>query len=170
MRGMSSGNGLVENGLVLNGCRSLSKICAPLANELQRCFWVVDAQSGPFRGGFASVEGQMLYEKCYWNIPAFANTSSHGLRPGTIPKFAAKLILDEWSYFYAIDSSEDIALQRTAFLQGNIGNLSKDYLKWLEAGADLLIVHGDGWWEFYTPRKSWFERLQAAWPECFLRS
>jgi len=167
---MSNGAGLVENGLVLNGDRSLTDVCAPLANELQRCFWVVDAQAGLFRSGCCSDEGLALSERYGWNIPAFANTSTNGLRPGLIPDAAEKLIVDEWSYYYAIDSPEEVALERAAFLERNIGNLSKDNLKWLAAGADLLIVHVDGWWEFYTPRKAWFERLQSAWPECYSRS
>lgn len=166
----SNGARLVENGLVLSGHRSLTEVCAPLANELQRCFWVVNAQAGLFRSGCCSEEGLALSERYGWNISAFADTSTNGLRPGLIPDAAEKLIVDEWSYYYAIDSPEAVALQRTAFLNGNIGNLSKDYLKRLEAGTDLLIVHVDGWWEFYTPRKAWFERLQSAWPECCSRS
>jgi hypothetical protein len=158
-------------GLVLNGNRSLSEVCSPLAADLHRCFWVVDLYSGPFRSKwlFASTDNEALAEQQYWDILAFANTGAHGFRPGTIPRLAEHLILDEWSYYFAIDAPEDVALRRASLLAWRIGDLSADFLRQLDAAADLFLCHVDGWWEFYTGRKDWLDRLHTAWTDCIVR-
>jgi hypothetical protein len=161
----------VVSGLVLDGPRSLSEVCGPLAAELSHCFWVVDLYSGPFRADwmFASAENEELAARQFLDIPAFANTSTHGFRPGTIPQLADHLILDEWSYYFAIDAPEDIALRRAGLLAGHVGDLGKDFLRGLDVAADLFICQVDGWWEFYTGRPAWFDRLLSAWPDCGIR-
>jgi hypothetical protein len=158
-------------GLVLNGRRSLAEVCAPLAADLDRCFWVVDLYSGPFRCDwlFASADNETRAEQQFWDVPVFAETLTHGFRPGTIPRLADCLILDEWSYYFAIDAPEDVALQRAPLLAEHVGDLGEAILRGLDAAADLFICHVDGWWEFYTGRSEWFDRLRAAWPDCVVR-
>ena len=157
--------------LLLPAPRSLSEVCAPLAAELERCFWVVDLYSGPFRADwmFASEANEALAERHFWDLPAFANRSTHGFRPGTIPRLAEHLVLDEWSYYFAIDAAEDVALGRASLLAGHIGDQSPEFLRRMDEVADLFMCHVDGWWEFYTGRSGWFARLRSAWPECIVR-
>ncbi|MFO0969588.1 MAG: hypothetical protein U0793_28855 [Gemmataceae bacterium] len=64
----------LATGLLLNGYRSLAEVCAPLAADLGRCFWVVDIQSGPFRSDsiLASDENEALADSCFLDLPAFA--------------------------------------------------------------------------------------------------
>src|SRR5256885_1079245 len=129
--------------VVLKGYRSLSEVCGPLAADLDRCFWVVDLYSGPFRADwmFASADNEALAEQQFWDMPAFADTSTHGFRPGTIPRLAEHLIVDEWSYYFAIDAPEDMALRRASLLVGHIGDLTEGFLRRLDGAADLFICH-----------------------------
>jgi hypothetical protein len=161
----------VVNGLVLDGYRSLPEVCAPLAAELTCCFWVVDCQSGPFRSSWMdeSEQNEALTERQWWGVPALANTSTSGLRPGSIPRLADRLIVDEWSYYFAIEAPEQQALARATALAPHIGDFSKTFLRTLADLADLFICHADGWWEFYCGRPDWSRRLRSAWPDCFER-
>jgi hypothetical protein len=118
---------------------------------------------------FASPDNEALAEQQFWDVPAFANTSTHGFRPGTIPRLAEHLILDEWSYYFALDAQEDVALGRAALLAGHVGDLSVGFLRRLDVAADLYICHVDGWWEFYTGRKDWSDCLRAAWTDGIVR-
>jgi hypothetical protein len=158
----------ITAGLVLKGRRSLAEVCAPLAADLDRCFWVVDLYSGPFRSDwlFASADNEALAERQFWDLPAFEDTSTHGFRPGTIPRLADLLILDEWSYYFALGGHEDVALRRASLLAGRPWDLSERFLRGLDAAADLFLCHVDGWWQFYTGRADWFNRLRAAWADC----
>jgi hypothetical protein len=161
----------IATGLALNGRRSLSEVCAPLAADLDRCFWMVDLYSGPFLAHwlFASEENEATFDRQYWDVPAFADTSTHGFRPGTIPRLAEHLVLDEWSYYFAIDGREDAALRRATLLAGHIGDWRESFLRRLDEAADLFLCHVDGWWEFYTGRPEWLSRLRGAWPDCLVR-
>src|SRR5262249_55163920 len=98
-----------------------------------------------------------------------ANSSTHGFRPGTIPRLAEHLIVDEWSYYFAIAAAEAIALPGASLLAGHIGDLSEGFLRGLDAAADLFICHVDGWWEFYTGRPGRFNGLRSAWADCVVR-
>jgi hypothetical protein len=161
----------VASGLVLDGYRGLAEVCAPLAAELSRCFWVVDIQSGPFDSAwlYESEANEALVESLWWEVPALANTSTSGLRPGSIPRLADRLIVDEWSYYFAIDAPEPKGLARATALARHIGDFSEPFLRDLDGLADLFICHIDGWWEFYCGRPDWSRRLRSAWPDCFER-
>lgn len=155
-------------GLVLEGYRSLPEVCAPLADEWARSFCVVDVQSGPFDSLwlFDSPENEALTERLAWDVPALANTSTNGFRPGALPRLAGRLLVDEWSYYFAIDAPEEDALRRATALARHIGDFSLSFLERLDEFADLLVCHVDGWWEFFSGRVEWHERLRAAWPDC----
>jgi hypothetical protein len=161
----------VVHGLVLPGYRALRDICAPLADEWSRCFCVIDVQAGPIDSLwlYESPENEALVESLWWTVPAFANTSTHGLRPGALPALADHVLVDEWSYYFAIDATEPEALRRATALAGHIGDFSELFMRSLPDYADLFVCHVDGWWELYTGRADWYARLMAAWPECRAR-
>jgi hypothetical protein len=54
-------------------------------------------------------------------------------------------------------------------LAGHIGELSVRFLRQLDVAADLFLCHVDGWWEVYTGRPAWFDRLRSAWADCVVR-
>lgn len=162
----------VTSGLVLEGDRSLAEVCEPLANESSLCFWVVDIQSGPFDSLwlYESAANEALVASLWWEVPALANTSASGLRPGSIPRLADRLIVDEWSYYFAIDAPEPQACARATALARHMGDFSEPFLRNLDSLADLYICYIDGWWEFYCGRPDWSRRLLSAWPDCLERS
>lgn len=61
---------------------------------------------------------------------------------------------------------EHEALRRATALARHIGDFSLPFLQRLDEFADLFVCHVDGWWEFFSGRVEWYERLRAAWPEC----
>jgi hypothetical protein len=153
----------IESGFVLPGQVPLSEICKPLALELSRCFWLVDVQSGLFRSRFDLTED--LVERLSWPHPATEQSSTRGLRPGSIPHLAPHLKVDEWSYYFAIDTAEEEAFERVWKLAPRVGDLSEAFLEHLDELADLFIMHVDGWWEMYSGRPDWIRRLRDAWPD-----
>ena len=132
----------IDAGFVLSGNHPLREICEPLANELSRCFWVTDVQSGPFNSLwlYESAENETLAEEQLWDVPAFKNTSTFGLRPGSLPLLADHLISDEYSYYFAIDAPEHQALPRATSLARRIGDFSEPFLGRLDTLADLFHV------------------------------
>lgn len=159
-------------GLVLDGDRSLPEVPAPVADELARCFWVVDIQCGPLdsRWVYASPKNEALVGRLAWSVPAFENTSTFGFRPGTVPRLARRFLVDGWSYYWVIDAAEPEALRRATALAGHVGDFSREFLRRPDEVAALFICHGDGWWEFFTHRPDWHRQLRAGWPECRERS
>jgi hypothetical protein len=156
----------VHVGLVLPGYRPLTDILAPLADELAGCFWLVDVQLGVFNAEWMLEEAnETLLEKLFWRVPGFKNSSTLGLRPGSLPRLAPHLNVDEWSYYIAIDRPEDEALKCAERLARHNNYVAEPFLKQLETLWDLFICHADGWWEFYSAREDWYQRLQGAWPE-----
>ena len=154
-------------GLVLPGKHSLREVCAPLADELSRCFWVVDIQSGPFDSLwlFESPENEALVERQSWRVPAFGHSSTAGFRPGSLPLLADHLISDEYRYFFVIDAPEELARPRAATLARHVGDFSENFLQDLGGAADLFLCDADGWWEIYCRKPDWVARLRADWPE-----
>jgi len=83
----------VATGLVLKGHRSLPEICTPVADELARCFCVIDTGAGPFDSSwlYASPQNDALVRGLYWDVPALADSSTHGFRPGPLPAVGCPL-------------------------------------------------------------------------------
>ena len=158
----------IDTGWILPGYRRLRDMLAPLADELARCFWVVDVQPSPFDSlwVFESPENEALLERQLWEVPAFADSSPVGLRPGSLPQLADVMRQDEFSYYFAIDAPEEQALRRATALKGHIGDFSEHFLReHVGTIADLFVCDADGWWEFYCAREKWTARLRGAWPE-----
>jgi hypothetical protein len=139
-----------------------------LADELSRCFWVIDLQYGPFNSLwlFESPENAALVDRQSWPVPGLDGGSTSGLRPGSLPALADRLMHDEFSYYFAIDApEEEQALRRATALKGHIGDFSENFLQDLAGAADLFLCDADGWWEMYCGRPDWAARLRAAWPQ-----
>ena len=87
---------------------------------------------------------EALVESLWWEVPVLASTSTNGLRPGSIPRLANRMIVDECSYYFAIDAPEPQALARATALACHIGDFSEPLLRDLDGLADLFICHVDG--------------------------
>jgi len=155
----------LETGLVLPGYHPLRKICAPLGNKLAPYFWVIDTQSFPLTPLMLnpSPRNEAIIERLRWNVPAFNDTSTCGFRPGLLPKFADDVLVDEGSCYFAIAPPEDEALRRATLLDRHIIDLSVPFLQRLDDFAHLFLLHGDGWWEFFTARADWHRLLRSYW-------
>lgn len=151
----------IETGLLLRAYRPFAEILAPLGDKVSGCFWVIDVQAGVFNG----TEEERAVDEVYWAVPAFKNSSTIGLRPGSLPRLARHINVDEWSYYYALDQPEPVALRHATELEKHIGDFSEGLLERLDTLADLFICHVDGWWEFYSARREWLYLLRAAWPD-----
>src|SRR5689334_21769313 len=92
-------------GLVLAGDHPLDSVLRPLAPYLTRCHWIIDDQSGPFDSSwmYESPENEELLDRESLDVLECENTSTTCWRPRTLPRLAAHLVVDEWTYFFAID-------------------------------------------------------------------
>jgi hypothetical protein len=160
----------LETGFALDGYRSLGEVCAPLADELARCYWLLDLYSGPWdiMWLWESAENEALADRQEWAVPGSEGGMPRGFRPGTLPRLADRFVFDEQQYYYAIDATDEAdAARRAAALyrhQRDAGGLREPFLRGVDAAVDLMIAHVDGWWEFYCGRPDWVARLRAAWP------
>ena len=156
----------VTSGLILNGRRSFAEVCAPLALELADCYWAVDHDwQIDHEWYYESDDHQALVDSLRWDLPSLRGRFA-GFRPGLVPRLADRLIVDEWSFLYAIEGPDTRAEARATRLASYEGVYSTAFIRNIECYADLLLCHIDGWWEFYSARPDWLERLRSAWPGC----
>ena len=162
----------VKNGLTLQGYLPLDVVCHPLAAELARCYWVIDEQAGPFDSLwiYQAPEPEELLDRQFLEVPECRGTSTTCWRPGTLPRLAAHLIVDEWTYLFAIDAPEEGVRDRAGRIARHIGDLSAEFFAGLDGLADLFLLHVDGWWELYPTRPEWYRRLQGDLPGAIERS
>jgi hypothetical protein len=162
----------VKSGLVLKGYDRLEVVLRPLAPYPTRCHWVIDDQTGPFDSLwiYGTPENEALLGRQFLDVPECRNTSTTCWRPRTLPKLASHLIVDEWTYFFAIDAPEEEACRRAGLIVRHIGDLSGEFLDGLDSLADLFMFHADGWWEFYPTNLNWYHRLRSRLPGCTERS
>lgn len=161
----------VTTGLVLDGGIDLVEILRPLAEPLQRCYWVVDSQMSPFDRWFcATPNSEEILSLHHVDVPECRMTSTDCWRPGTIPKLCTGTPTDEWTYFFAIEGSEEEVKRRAARIAIWIGNLSAEFFAELDTLADLFLMHVDGWWELYTGRQLWHDILKTRLPDSRERS
>ncbi len=162
----------VKSGLVLEGYHRLEVICRPLSAYLTRCYWVIDDQTGPFDSLwiYGSPENEALHDRQFLDVLDCENTSMTCWRPKTLPNLATHLVVDEWTYFFAIDAPEEEARIRAGRIARHIGDLSREFFEELDGLADLLMFHADGWWEFYAARPNWHDSLRSSFPGMIERS
>jgi hypothetical protein len=162
----------VKGGLVLKGYHRLEVICRPLSAYWTRCYWAIDNQAGPFdsRWTYGSPENEALLARQFLDVPECRNSSTTCWRPRTLPKLAAHVVVDEWTYFFAIDAPEEEARIRAGRIARRIGDLSRAFFEDLDGLADLFMFHADGWWEFHAARPHWHDRLRSSLPGCTERS
>src|SRR5690242_3832064 len=124
----------VKSGLVLQGDHRLEAVCRPLSADLTRCYWVIDDQAGPFdsRWIHGSPENEAWLGRQLLDVPACRDSSTTCWRPRTLPKLAGQLVVDEWTYFFALDVQEEEARTRAGRIARRIGDLSLEFFEGLD--------------------------------------
>ena len=159
----------ITSGLVIPRPAGLPAVLAPLANELAHCYWLIDTQSGPFRD-YSLPGREAVYDKLLVETDACRDTSCSCWRPGTLPRYARQVVVDEWTYLFAMQCDRAAVSERAAWLWRQSGKFDDAFFAGLSAVADLFFMHGDGWWEVYTPHDDWRCELRSAFANSFTRS
>ena len=137
-----------------------------MAGDLADCYWALDCDwQVDHNWYYGSDDREAVVQALRWNLPALGGRFA-GFRPGLVPLLAGRILVDEWSFFFAIEGPEHRAADRATRLAGHAGAYSEAFVRDIECFADLLLWHIDGWWEFYSGRPDWLERLRSAWPGC----
>lgn len=159
----------ITSGLVVPHAIELRAVLAPLAADLAKCYWLIDAQSGPFRDNLPG-QNEAVYDELLVETDACRGTSCSCWRPGTLPRLADQVVVDEWTYLFAMQCDETGVPERAEWLRPRLGKFDADFFAGLPAVADLFVIHADGWWEVYTSREDWQCELRVAFPDAFERS
>ena len=156
-------------GIIIPRPAELRAVLEPLAGELADCYWLVETQSGPFRDYYVP-EKEAAYDALALDTEACRDTSCSTWRPGTLPDHADQLVVDEWTYLFAMRCDESDVAARAAWLMPHIGRFGAGFFAGFESVVDLFVMHVDGWWEVYTRHSEWHRQLRRAFPESFERS
>ena len=157
----------MDPGLVLSENRSFSEVIRPLTTEIAPCFWLIRHQSGgPFDSLFVS-QNESLFSRKRFDVPACRNTDCSCWWPHTFPRLAEHVFLDEYTSFLALRCDEDRVRE---WAEAHAQQFTGECFGPLEQQADLFLLYGDGWWEMYTPRADWQQKLRLAFPQCYARS
>jgi hypothetical protein len=148
--------------------QSFIDLLRPIFGHLDSLYWIVDCQMAPISWDFPNSE--RIFDELHVSVPAFANTSTSLWRPGYLSAVGHMLFFDEWSYFLGFKSDEAGAIARATRL-GSMSHTAAFY-KTLECEGELLVIHVDGWWEFYFARDELHSQIQAitSWREIALRT
>jgi len=131
--------------------RAFGLLFAPVMAELAARYWIIDSQSGPFsitdKPNFRELDG--LLDTYFVETPDFENSSETLWRPGTFPKFADLLVVDEWTYLLGIDGPEEDALLKAVQIS-RTPRFSDEFFTSISNAHAVLLVYPDGWWEVYA--------------------
>ena len=141
----------------------LAAAMAPVAEHCAALDWAVDLYSGPL-ANYRDYD-----EDNPGNLLSFHHTDNalpNGyFRRGFLPRYADRLVFDEFSYYLGFDSTrlspDDIARR----LGAGWGLQPRRELFSLvaEHGLLYLLRVDGGWWEAYTPNSALAQRLLEAW-------
>lgn len=161
---------MITTGVIIVGDLPLPAILSPIAADLDRCFWLIDSYSGPFRSSwlYASPDNEAIYDEKFVETDAGRNASISCWRPGTLPRYAEHVVIDEWTYLFAMQCDESAVAQRVDRIGRWLGKFNEDFFAQMEE-AELFLMHVDGWWELYTANTGWRAEVRAAFPQSFER-
>ena len=120
-------------------------------------FWLVCTQAGPFaitdKPNFEelAVETSSLIV----DVPEFRNTDVHLLQPGVFPQFSKFLVIDEWTYLFALEGPLELAKQSALKVEDHARDRpSKTFFEAVESNALGFFMYVDGFWEAYLRDQS----------------
>jgi hypothetical protein len=96
------------------------------------------------------------------HVPEFGDTDQHLFRSGVFPRFAELLVVDEWTYLFALDGPEESAKQNALKIEGCAGGwLSRTFFEVVESSTLGFFIYVDGFWEVYLQDQSAHANLLA---------
>jgi hypothetical protein len=130
-------------------------------SEAERLFWYLDFYQGPFWCCVqADEDSDRLVEAFSVDVPSFRDDPARSVwRPGTFPRLASDLMLDEWSCLIGLAAREEHLPALVAPFAGT-PMLSEVFFASIERLAQVGIVYVERWWEAYTLRLDWLAQLQ----------
>ena len=137
-----------------------AELFAPILPELDALYWDAEFQSTPYRWEWLFENREWLeaieikVESSYPEVPALL------WRPGALSILAPHLVFDEWSYLTGFSATED-GMKSIIRETSRSNFVREDHLMLIKKLQGIRIVQVDGWWEVYTPRQEWLERLNA---------
>jgi hypothetical protein len=140
---------------------------APVFQDLDSLYWIVDCQMGPvnYEWLFQSPDREQAFDDILVPVPEFQRSGAVLWRPGALSLLRDGLYFDEWSYLTGFKSVPSEAPQKAAQLERLIAFTENGY-RTIEKETELHLVHVDGWWELYPSSPLWFERIQQACGKC----
>lgn len=141
--------------------REFVKLFDAVLPELDRLFWLLNVQSGPFsitaEDEFERLESEL---DCYWiEVP-----EGSLWRPGVLSRFGRFLVEDEDSYLVGVNGPEASAREAVAQVSG-FGRLDRTVFERLSAVADVFITTYAATepplltWEIYSTDENLLDRL-----------
>lgn len=144
-----------------------AELFAPLLPELDTLWWNTSFQQSPYPWDWR--EANPNWEHWLFLEVAVENRSPAYLwRPGKFSTLAPLLEFDEWSQMRGFVAAEsDLAAIAEA---SQSWTPLRNHWPLLEPWQGIHIVWIDGWWEVYTPRRDWLERLNTHRPGRWISS
>ncbi len=140
---------------------SFPQLFAPIADEFDRLFWLINLQSGPFiitdKPDFEELDRAL--DSYYVEVLRFENTSFGLWRPGVLSRFEGMMVEDEWSCWTGILGPESRAKESAEVLFRT--KAYSEFLAEAERHAEVTIIMiGYRWWEVYSRHEAWLDRLR----------
>ena len=163
---------MISTGIIVRGYIPIPEILKPWEPEASESCWLISAQSGPFKSEWtqASSENKALVDNQFIWTKACADSCSSCWLPGTLPRLAPHIKLDEWTYLFAMRCNEVDVERRAAWISRGIGKYDEKFFKELESASELFAMHVDGWWEIYSNQPGVYDRYLRAFPAASERS
>ena len=115
-------------------------------------YWLICTQAGPFSVTYTPNFEDLEEETSSFivDVPEFRGTDKHLFRPGVFPRFAKLLVMDEWTYLFALDGPEESAKQNALKIEKCSGNwLSSEFFGTVQSNTLGFFMYGGRFWEIY---------------------
>lgn len=130
--------------------RRFVEVFGTVIDDLDRFYWLIDTQSGPFntsdKANWRELDAEI--DEYYVRVPQLEDSSAGLWRPGIL-RFADLLVIDECTYLVGLlgEQNNVIAALNEVLLQRVISAQLFDLIQKSESCA---LLHLYGWWEAYS--------------------
>lgn len=118
-------------------------------------YWLVCTQGGPFsiadKPNFEQLSEEI--DSFSVDVPNFRDTDVHLMRPGVFDRFGGLLVVDEWTYLFALDGPEEVAIENALKIDES-NWLSSRFFEIVESNTLGFFLYVLGFWEIYLPDSS----------------
>jgi hypothetical protein len=139
--------------------RNFKNVFRSVLDDLNRYYWLIDTQSGPFsttdKPNFRELDAEI--DRYRVDVPELRDTSSSLWRPGVF-RFADLLVVDEFTYLVGIEGSEKEVVAIVPSLSDAPG-ISPKLFSSLEKNDGAALLHLNECWEVYSTNLSLMNRI-----------